>query len=117
VDASAVAGVEQSRALLRETLAPFSDSLTTALDAERRAMDWTHTNAEGERWGYTPGFVHLGRKRIPYTCDLFGIGELRAVTNAWTLHRSTTERAHLRELLEERARAIRARRDGGGRKR
>ncbi len=42
-------------------------------EAERlaTATDWTHTDAEGKRWGISPGRIHLGDTEIPLP---FGFG-------------------------------------------
>ena len=48
-----------------------NDSIAAAMEAERAATDWTHTDDEGKRWGLSPGKIHLGDITIPLP---FGFG-------------------------------------------
>ena len=48
-----------------------NDSAAAEAERARRALDWTHTDEEGRRWGVSPGKIHLGDLTIPLP---FGFG-------------------------------------------
>ena len=48
-----------------------NDSAAAAAERARRALDWTHTDEDGRRWGVSPGKIHLGDLTIPLP---FGFG-------------------------------------------
>ena len=52
-------------------IAEGNDSALAEAEALARAMDWTHTDEEGRRWGLSPGMIHLGDVSIPLP---FGFG-------------------------------------------
>jgi hypothetical protein len=92
-------------------LEELNDSAAAFAEAARRARDWTYTDDEGKRWGISPGKLHLGDVTLPIPS--FG-GPYDP--NAWKgsmdadLERASASAA-ARETLEERARAIRERKD------
>lgn len=47
------------------------DSMAAAVEAAMAATDWTYTDDEGNRWGVSPGRIHLGGITIPLP---FGFG-------------------------------------------
>ena len=49
----------------------MNDSALAAAERERAALDWTHTDEDGGKWGVTPGRLHLGDITIPLP---FGFG-------------------------------------------
>lgn len=97
---------------LRWALESLNDSAAAAAEAARRALDWTFTDADGKRWGVSPGKLHLGDLTLPLP-QLFGAPY---DPNAWKgsmdadLERAAGSAA-ARETLDERARAIRERKD------
>ena len=48
-----------------------NDSALAEAQELARAMDWTHTDEQGRRWGLSPGMIHLGDVSIPLP---FGFG-------------------------------------------
>lgn len=46
-------------------LQDWADSVAAVREAERRALDWTHTDDEGRRWGVSPEGLHLGDVTLP----------------------------------------------------
>lgn len=49
-----------------------NDSALAEAERLAEALDWTHTDAEGNRWGVSPGKIHLGDIEIPL--GNFGFG-------------------------------------------
>lgn len=49
----------------------MNDSATAEAARARAALDWTHTDEDGGKWGVTPGRLHLGDITIPLP---FGFG-------------------------------------------
>lgn len=92
-----------------------NDSLAAIEQRRADATDWTYTDEDGNRWGVSPGKIHLGSITLPLPFA-FGINPGRyedAQEQAWLdaeLSRGTA-RAIVWESLQERARAIRERRD------
>ncbi|HEX6132344.1 MAG TPA: hypothetical protein VFZ24_00085 [Longimicrobiales bacterium] len=46
-------------------LAEYNDSVAAEAAMRERASDWTVKDADGNRWGVSPGFIHLGSISIP----------------------------------------------------
>lgn len=96
---------------LRWALESLNDSAAAAAEAARRALDWTFTDSEGKRWGFSPEGIHLGDVTLPLPA--FGAPY---DPNAWKgsidadLERAAGSAA-ARETLDERAKAIRERKD------
>ena len=61
--------------LLRLRLLAAIDAMNDSAAAEAQAMldalDWTHTDDDGKKWGVSPGKIHLGGLTIPLP---FGFG-------------------------------------------
>jgi hypothetical protein len=96
-------------------LAAWEDSVAAEDSAAAAATDWTFTDKAGNKWGVTPGQLHLGGLTLPLPFN-FGTSpghrdenELR--TWEWSdIQRQAAEGA-IRAGWKERAQAIRARRD------
>lgn len=92
-----------------------NDSMAAAAERELAATDWTYTDEEGNRWGISPGKIHLGSITLPLPFA-FGTNPGRyeeAQERAWLdseLSRGAAS-ALVYETLRDRARAIRERRD------
>ena len=56
---------------LATLIAEGNDSALAEAQALARAMDWTHTDEDGRRWGLSPGMIHLGDIAVPLP---FGFG-------------------------------------------
>lgn len=94
----------------------WNDSVAAAAAAAAGATDWTHTDSEGNRWGISPGKLHLGKITLPlpiYFGPANGIERDRLAREAYEL--SDIERGAstgaVRESMKERAQAIRKRKD------
>lgn len=92
-------------------LEELNDSAAAMAAAARRATDWTYTDAEGRKWGFSPGQIHLGGITLPMPS--FGSAY---DPEAWKGSiEADLERAagssEARLTQEERAKAIRERRD------
>ncbi len=91
----------------------LGDSMAAMADASRRATDWTYTDAQGRRWGFSPGQLHLGDITIPLP---FGFS---APPNSLAARRGREDaeigfqagRQEASQVLRDRAAEIRRRRD------
>jgi len=107
----------EERAALRAyaRLRQWNDS--TAMEAERarRATDWTYTDAQGRRWGFSPGKIHLGNLELPLPVAFSpppGQRDLiRSRVLEWEAIQAQAARAEIDEEFNERVRAIRERMD------
>lgn len=70
-EATALSDEELVRNLIYRRLAEFNDSMAIQAAREARGTDWTYTDDDGNRWGITPGQLHLGSITIPLP---FGFG-------------------------------------------
>ncbi|MDT8341074.1 MAG: hypothetical protein RQ751_06135, partial [Longimicrobiales bacterium] len=93
----------------------WQDSMALAGEREARATDWTYTDEDGNRWGVSPGKLHLGSITLPLPFN-FGINpgryedaQERAYLDA-EIRRGTVG-AEVRATWKERAEAIRKRRN------
>lgn len=106
---------ERMQLELAGRLEAWNDSVRALVSAERGLTDWTRTGENGERWGISPGKLHLGKLTLPLP---FGFG-----TNGWMRERAARrafEDADIRngaaasfmaDYWKERVEAIRRRRD------
>ncbi len=93
----------------------WNDSVAQALAADVALTDWTTTDSQGRRWGFSPGQIHLGGITLPLPFYFGGNSWQReqAARRAWEdqdILRGTNVQA-LRSSWRERAEAIRRRRD------
>lgn len=119
---------ERYRLQLAGRLEAWEDSVRTEMERAARATDWTYTDEEGNRWGISPGRIHLGKFSLPLPVGFATPPGLRD-----EIERRSWESAEIRrgaieqdlfETQQERIREIRARREaerrdtlppGGGR--
>jgi uncharacterized membrane protein YgcG len=104
-------------------LKSFNDSLAAA--EASRAVDWTVTDRNGDRWGIGEGgIIHLGKVTIPVPVQ-FSVppgrrDELNARARSWTEIQLQAARIETEDIVQERIRLIRERLDreraanGGG---
>jgi len=106
---------ETTRALLPlyATLDAWNDSTRAAALAAAKATDWTTTDANGNRWGISPGQIHLGKITLPLP---FGFApppgrrdEIAGRVRSWGEIQRQAADADARATIEERAKAIRER--------
>ena len=112
--------LEEARLRLRWAAAEWNAARDAEARAAADALDWTHTDADGNRWGVSPGKIHLGKVTLPLP---FGFGtpqgrsdELdRRLWETDEIDRAAARGAAL-QTQKERARAIREREDEKRRK-
>lgn len=114
-DAHELTEEERMQLELAGRLEAWNDSVRALVSAEQALTDWTRTGENGERWGISPGKLHLGKLTLPLP---FGFG-----TNGWMRERAAQrafEDADIRNGAaasfmashwKERVEAIRRRRD------
>lgn len=56
---------ERAEIYLRGMIRDWNDSVAVAVALSGEATDWTYTDAEGRRWGLSPGRLHLGDFSVP----------------------------------------------------
>ncbi len=106
---------ERARFEMVAVLDLWIDSITTAEAARVAATDWTYTDADGGRWGFSPGRIHLGDVTLPLPFN-FGptpsrINELRERDWEWMELERAAVAAAVERSWKDRRRAIRARMD------
>jgi len=107
---------ERYMAHLEARLRGLQDSAAAEAERQRRATDWTVRDADGRRWGVSPGRIHLGPLgSLPLPLTLGGSGERRDEAEAERRQRAEIDRQEqrreTRRTQEERARATRTRQD------
>ena len=103
------------RSLIYDQLEAFNDSMAIRAAQAARGTDWTYTDDEGNRWGISPGRLHLGSITIPLPFS-FGAptGASDDALDAMMMDREIRRAAGQLDAdatVEERAAAIRARID------
>jgi len=106
---------ERMQLELAGRLEAWNDSVRALLASEEAWTDWTTTGENGERWGVSPGKLHLGKLTLPLPFGFSG--------NAWQRERASRrafEDADIRngaaasimaDYWEQRVEAIRLRRE------
>lgn len=103
---------QRARLRLRGRIDALADSLLTEEERIRAATDWTFTDDEGNRWGISPGRLHLGDVSIPLPFSFSAPPSVDDLGRAdWDEIRRGAESQAVRESWRERAEAIRERRD------
>jgi len=89
----------------------WQDSAAMEDARRRRSLDWTWSDDSGGRWGVSPEGIHLGSVTLPLPtfAPAYGAARDRAFIDS-ELARGTAQ-VLIWETLEERAEAIRRRRD------
>lgn len=101
---------EEVQTRIAEAVELLSDSALAAVEAAMRARDWTVTDADGGRWGISPGQLHLGDVTLPLPV-FFVDREAMAAEAMWYELDQQLERTQILESFEDRVRAIRERRE------
>lgn len=107
---------ERARIRIYGKLQAWNDSVAAGAELGPNT-DWTFTDDEGRRWGLSPGKLHLGGLTLPMPAFWgagSGSGDLQdALEREWELRdiESAANRALVREILKDRAEAIRERKD------
>ena len=101
------------------------DSMAAAVEAAMAATDWTYTDDEGNRWGVSPGKIHLGGLTIPlpfgfgpppdYNGDrsemAFRIADINRAASRGAVLQSWKERREAMKKRREELRALRQQRE------
>jgi hypothetical protein len=95
-------------------LTAFNDSLAAEQGARDKAMDWTVTDRNGDRWGIGEnGVIHLGKVTVPFQVQMAPPpgrrDEINARVRSWTEIQLQAARVENEELVNERIRLIRER--------
>lgn len=117
VDPALVELTDQERAELRMrwAMTEWNEAMAAEQKAAEEALDWTYTDADGKKWGVSPGKLHLGGLTLPLPLG-FGAppgrsAELDRRTQEWDAIEAQAGRARVWETWEQRAKEIRARKD------
>ncbi|MGH7507594.1 MAG: hypothetical protein ACRELX_18220, partial [Longimicrobiales bacterium] len=101
------------RARIYGQLEAYNDSIAAVAEAARSATDWTHRDANGDRWGVSPGKIHLGKITLPLP---FGFSvppgrreEYNERMRTFNEIQMQAGRAEIEKTFEARVRAIRER--------
>ena len=114
-EAATLSEKEILQGLIYGQLEAFNDSMAIRAARAARGTDWTYTDEDGNRWGISPGKLHLGKLTIPLPFS-FGTsaGASDDLQDALWMDRQIARSAGLLEAdatIRERAAAIRARID------
>ena len=116
-DIVALSDAQKAELDLRILLAEVSDSIYAMEAAGRRMSDWTYTDANGKRWGISPGphgpQLELGDLVIPIPFSLATPLSPEKARVAWMNAdvAAQADRAEARATLKDRAAEIRRRRN------
>lgn len=104
--------IEDVEARVGAALELLSDSALAEAEAALRARDWTVKDANGGRWGISPGKLHLGKLTLPLPLFFGSVDpDAEAASQQWYELDQQYDRARFLESFEDRVRAIRERRD------
>ncbi|MBR9989873.1 MAG: hypothetical protein KFH98_08970 [Gemmatimonadetes bacterium] len=97
-------------------LGEYNDSVAAEAAALARSTDWTVTDADGGRWGVSPGGIHLGSITIPLGNSQFAVApgrreEFAGRVRTWNELQDQAVREEARETFKDRVRAIEDRMD------
>ena len=92
-------------------LGEFNDSVAAEADARARAMDWTVKGEDGQRWGVSPGAIHLGGLTIPVGNTQFAVAagrreEFAGRVRSWNEIQDQAVREEARGTFKDRVKAI-----------
>lgn len=92
-------------------LAVYNDSVAAENAAAARALDWTKTDADGNRWGISPGKIHLGSITIPVGNTQFAVApgrreEFAGRVRTWNEIQDQSVREEARSTFKDRVKAI-----------
>jgi hypothetical protein len=106
--------VESAEAMVRARVAAqlnaYNDSIAAEAAASARATDWTVTDADGGRWGVSPGKIHLGSLTLPLPFTFSAPPERREEVAGrlanWTAIQQQATIVEGREIVKDRNKAI-----------
>lgn len=103
--------LEDVQARIAEAMEMLSDSALADAARAARARDWTVEDADGGRWGISPGRLHLGSITLPLPIYFPVDMEQQARDAYWAELETQLDRAEFMENFDARVRAIRERRE------
>jgi len=113
--ARALTADEAVRVNLANRLTAWNDSMAAEAEAAARALDWTTTDANGNKWGISPGKIHLGKITLPLP---FGFGpppfvraEMQSSISGWNAIDAQAKQGVIRNEFKDRVKAIAEMRD------
>jgi len=100
---------------MRWSITEWNEAMAAERVAAEEALDWTHTDADGNKWGVSPGKLHLGGLTLPLPVN-FGpppgrSDEIDRRVQEYQAAERQAGRARVWETWEQRAKEIRARKD------
>lgn len=103
--------IEDVEARVAAAVELLSDSALAEADAAMGARDWTVKDAEGGKWGISPGLLHLGSLVLPL--PIYWVPTPQQVESAalWYELDQQMERSLILDSFQERVRTIRERRE------
>ncbi|HSK21129.1 MAG TPA: hypothetical protein VK912_18380 [Longimicrobiales bacterium] len=92
-------------------LGEYNDSVAAEAAAAERAMDWTVKDADGGRWGVSPGAIHLGSITIPVGDSHFAVApgrreEFAGRVRTWNELQDQAVREEAKGEFKDRVKAI-----------
>jgi hypothetical protein len=106
---------ERVRARVAAQLQQYNDSVAAEEEARARALDWSVKTEDGGRWGISPQGVHLGSITVPRwliptpQTSQEKRAEYAGRERNWSEIQRQAERMEIRDVFDERVRAIRER--------
>ncbi len=107
-DRSVAERAAEVEARLHAQLAAANDSIAAELAAEADRMDWT-VGEEGNKWGVSPGQIHLGPVTLPLPFVLGPDRDQQAQREEYDAIRRQAGQGEIDETVEDRIKAIRER--------
>lgn len=106
---------ERAELRIRAAVRAVGDSLTAEEERRLESLDWTYTDDDGEKWGVSPGQIHLGDRTIPvpfaFTPAPGRQEDLSQLEQELWEFGPAQSLQEAREIIEERIEAIRERRN------
>jgi hypothetical protein len=106
---------ERVEARVAARLDEIADSVAAEEAARARALDWTREDADGRRWGVSPGQIHLGDITLPMPFSFAPAPgrreEIAGRIQTWNEIQYQAAQTEGREIIQDRARAMRERID------
>ena len=97
-------------AQIHSRIAALNDSIAAEDASRAESMDWT-VGEEGEKWGISPGKIHLGPLTLPLPFSFGPSREDAATAAEWEAIQRQAGQGVIDEAFEERVKAIRERRE------
>ena len=107
-------GAEALRERLSNSLSAWNDSVAAEAEAARSATDWTVRDKNGNRWGFAPDGIYLGKIKLPPVAFKPAPGKRDEIAARNRDFNEIEKQAYLEESrssFKERVQAIRERKD------